>query len=147
MVRHLGEARRADGTEAARLFQLQGAPAVLYDGDACLVAMASELPVDVEQQAAQWAEALSFAVTDGSVTIAPEAADGTPEGIPDVIANAAAGDLPSARILVYEGYLSGWNSRGLVTIDDELAATIPVVDQYMNTVYALYSDQSAACPD
>ncbi len=43
MIRQLGEARRADGTEPTTIFQLQGSDARTYDGPACVVAEASSL--------------------------------------------------------------------------------------------------------
>lgn len=42
-VRQLGEARRADGTEATTVFQLEGVEARTYDGPACVVAESSSL--------------------------------------------------------------------------------------------------------
>ncbi|MEP4648587.1 MAG: hypothetical protein ABJ314_00255, partial [Ilumatobacter sp.] len=46
LVRHLGEARRADGTEPTTVFQLEGLTARTYDGPACVVAEASLLTND-----------------------------------------------------------------------------------------------------
>ena len=43
MIRQLGEARRADGTESVRLFQLQGTDARVYEGSACVIGIASQL--------------------------------------------------------------------------------------------------------
>lgn len=43
MIRQLGEARRADGTEPTTVFQLQGSDARTYDGTACVVAESSGL--------------------------------------------------------------------------------------------------------
>lgn len=43
MVRQLGEARRADGTEPTRVFQLEGVEARTYDGPECVLAEASLL--------------------------------------------------------------------------------------------------------
>lgn len=51
MIRQLGEGRRADGSEPARLFQLQGEEAIRYDGPACRIAMASDLPPELEAEA------------------------------------------------------------------------------------------------
>ena len=47
MVRQLGEARRADGTEPTRIFQLEGVEARTFHGPECLLAEASALtPTD-----------------------------------------------------------------------------------------------------
>lgn len=47
MIRQLGEPRRADGNETTRVFQLEGPEARLYDGPACVLAIASVLsPAD-----------------------------------------------------------------------------------------------------
>ncbi len=43
LVRQLGEARRSDGREPSTIFQLQGVEARTHDGDACVVAEASDL--------------------------------------------------------------------------------------------------------
>lgn len=43
MIRQLGEARRADGTEPTTVFQLQGSVARTYEGPACIVAESSSL--------------------------------------------------------------------------------------------------------
>ena len=43
MIRQLGEARRADGSEPTTIFQLQGSDARTYDGPACVVAESSSL--------------------------------------------------------------------------------------------------------
>ncbi|WP_040495776.1 hypothetical protein [Ilumatobacter nonamiensis] len=46
MIRQLGEARRADGSEPTRMFQLEGVAAQTYDGTACLLAEANLLTPD-----------------------------------------------------------------------------------------------------
>ena len=66
MVRQLGEARRADGTEPTRIFQLEGVAARTFDGPECLLAEASLLTAEddaavrqlIEDAAAELAPAI-----------------------------------------------------------------------------------------
>ena len=68
MVRQLGPRRQATGTESVRLFQLQGTPAITYDGPACPIAVVSALSVaDEARAAATLAEAV---VTTGATPTA-----------------------------------------------------------------------------
>ena len=62
MVRQLGESRRADGTEATRVFQLEHAAALDYSGPACRVAIASALDPAEEAEAAAHLDALAAAL-------------------------------------------------------------------------------------
>ena len=59
MVRQLGERRRADGSETTTVFQLEGAAALLYDGPACRIAIASALDPDSERAAAATVDELA----------------------------------------------------------------------------------------
>ena len=56
MIRQLGEARRADGTEPTRIFQLQGVEARTFDGPECLLAEASLLIDDDDAAVRQMVE-------------------------------------------------------------------------------------------
>ena len=146
MVRQLGESRRADGTEPARVFQLQGPQALLYDGDACLVGLASQLSLADEALAKDQAAQLVDGLVQGSFGVADSAlVDASEQQIADLGA-ALAGDLAAARTLVFEGTLSWWYYHGQLDAAEDPAALFPLVDTYLNTAYALYSDQSAPCP-
>lgn len=146
MVRQLGPTRRADGSEPATIFQLQGAPAVLYDGPACVVARASELDEASEGVTTERAEQLAAQITDGSLTIADTVLRDADAAIEPVLRAAQDGDLDAARSLVYEGYLSRWYANGEVQAADDLTGVFPLLDHYSNTVYALFSLQSQPCP-
>ncbi|MBI4936275.1 MAG: hypothetical protein HY828_20550 [Actinobacteria bacterium] len=146
MVRQLGESRRADGSEPARVFQLQGPQAILYDGDACLVALASQLSPADEATALEYGEQLIDRLVQGSFGVADSAfVDGAEQQLADLNA-AVAGDREAARKLVYEGTLSWWYYHGQLDAADDPAPLFPLVDTYLNTAYALFSDQSAPCP-
>jgi hypothetical protein len=146
MVRQLGESRRANGTEPARVFQLQGPQAVLYDGDACLVALASQLSPSDEKTALEYGDQLIDQLVQGSFGVADSAfTDASEQQIADLNA-ALAGDRDAARKLVYEGTLSWWYYHGQLDAADDPGPLFPLVDTYLNTAYALYSDQSAPCP-
>lgn len=73
MIRQLGEARRADGTEPTTVFQLQGSDARTYDGPACVVADSSSLTGPDEASVRSLVDA---AADDLSIVMAtsPEAA-------------------------------------------------------------------------
>lgn len=146
MVRQLGESRRADGTEPARVFQLQGPQAILYDGDACLVGLASQLSPADEATAITQADQLIDLLLQGSFGVAESGiAEASEQQVADLSA-ALAGDRDAARRLVYEGTVSWWYYHGQLDAADDPGPLFPLVDTYLNTAYALYSDQSAPCP-
>lgn len=64
MVRQLGEARRADGTEPTRIFQLEGVAARTYEGPECLLAEASLLTTEDDASVRQLIE-------DAAAALAP----------------------------------------------------------------------------
>jgi len=64
MVRQLGEARRADGTEPTRIFQLEGVAARTFDGPECLLAEASLLTTEDDASVRELIE-------DAAVRLAP----------------------------------------------------------------------------
>jgi hypothetical protein len=56
MVRQLGDARRADGSEPTRIFQLEGVAARTFDGPECLLAEASLLTAEDDASVRQLIE-------------------------------------------------------------------------------------------
>ena len=146
LVRQLGPTRRADGSEPATVFQLQGGPAVLYDGPACLVARASELDEATEGAILERAEQLAEQVAAGTIVIDDSVLRDADAAIEPVLREAQAGDLQAARQLVFEGYLSRWYSAGEATAPDDLSGVFPTLDHFSNTVYGLFSLQSQPCP-
>jgi hypothetical protein len=145
MVRQLGESRRADGTEPARIFQLQGPEALLYDGDACLVVLASELPAGDEGTARERAEDLAARLAGGEIVVDDAALADADSTLGPVLQAARNGDLSAARAIVYGGHLSWWYRNGHVDAGSDLTGILPVIDVYLNTAYALFSDQSLPC--
>jgi len=146
LLRQLGPNRRAQGDEPATVFQLQGAPAVLYAGPACLVARASELDSASEAAVTARAEQLAEQIVDGTITIADAALADSDERAGPTLVAARTGDLEAARSLVYEGHLSRWYAAGEVSSPDDLTAVFPLLDRYSFTAYALFSLQSQPCP-
>lgn len=146
MVRQLGEGRRADGSERSRIFQVQGSPALLSNQDVCLIARASELPPDEEGVAVEYADQMAAELAEGTITIDDSVLRGPDAAIEPVMRAAIAGDYSAAQHIVYEGYLSRWYATGEAQSDRDLTGEFPLVDHYMNTVYAIFSDQSAPCP-
>jgi len=145
MVRQLGESRRADGSEGARVFQLQGPEAILYGGDACLIGLASQLSPADEGIAIEQADQLVERLVQGSFGVSEDAlAEASEQQIADLDA-ALGGDRDAARRLVFQGALSWWYFHGQLDAADDPGALFPLVDTYLNTAYALYSDQSAPC--
>ncbi len=145
MVRQLGENRRADGSEQARIFQLQGAAAVLYSGPACLVAIASDLTAEAEIEARRVADRLAAELADGTITVEASVARDIDAEFAAILEAAIAGDLAAARRLVYERYLSRWYDGGQVTSGRNLADSLNQINHYFGSVYALYSEQSLPC--
>ena len=144
-VRQLGERRRADGTEPARIFQIQGSPALLAYDEYCLIAIASELPPEKETIAVEYADRMAQELADGLITIDDSVLSGPDVAIEPVMRTAIAGDFSAAQRIVYEGYLSRWYSGGGAQSDRSLVDDFVLVDRYMNSVYALFSDQTEPC--
>ena len=140
-----GDARRADGTEPARIFQYQGPEAVLYDGDACLVVRTSQLSPADEQAAIDGLAELATALGTGEVLVDDTALTGDDAMIAPVLEAARAGEYDAAVKVVIEGYLGRWFRSGLATGSPDLATLVPLIDRYSLTVYALFSDQAAPC--
>ncbi|MBI4884575.1 MAG: hypothetical protein HY826_11045 [Actinobacteria bacterium] len=145
MVRQLGESRRADGSERARIFQLQGPPAVLYAGPACLVVMASDLAPAAEADARGVADELAIELADSTIVVNASVVNEVDPEIAAILAAAITGDVVAARTLVYERYLSQWYDTGKVTSGRDLTDSINLVNHYLGSVYALYSEQSLPC--
>ncbi|MFZ4718073.1 MAG: hypothetical protein ACOYMR_01525 [Ilumatobacteraceae bacterium] len=146
MIRQLGEGRRLDGTEQARVFQLQGPQALLYSGTACRIAIASQLSPADEDVAIANSDRLIEMLVAGSIDVDPAELE---RAGPDLAADfeaARAGDRDAAHRLVNAGFLSAWYFRGAVDAADDPGDLLPVLDRYIDTVYALYSEQSAPCP-
>jgi len=146
MIRQLGEGRRADGTEQSRIFQVQGSPALLSNQEFCLIALASELPADEEGVAIEYADQMARELSDGLINIDDSVLRGNDAAIEPVMRAAIAGDYSAAQHIVYEGYLSRWYANGEALSERDLTGEFPLVDHYMDTVYGLFSDQSAPCP-
>ena len=87
-IRHLGERRRADGTEGTRLFQLEQAAALHYAGPACPVTIVSALDPAEEAAARESLDALALAIANGEVSIDLDAVH---PGVRDAVERAAAG--------------------------------------------------------
>lgn len=139
MVRQLGNSRRADGTERTRLFQLERQFAIDYDGDACLISIASALDPADEAQARRDVDAITAGIVDGSITVdvvatSPEAAERARA--------AAAGDAATARAMVLDGSLGAAALSGGVDLDRRLAH----VGGWVGTTVGVFADDPLTCP-
>ena len=102
MVRQLGDARRADGTERTRVFQLEGRSAIDYEGDACRIGIASALDPADEERARRDADTIVAGLVDGSISVDVSA---VPPELADAARAAAGGDAATARSMVLDGSL------------------------------------------
>ncbi len=145
MVRQLGDARRADGTEPTTIFQLEGVGALDYRGPACRVAMASALSPDQETRLRADHDAVVSALVDGEVQVAPAAL-----GLlgADRFAAARGGDAHEARRLVEDGTLLAWVRQdrlvGHVPGVDSLEAVLDRIYSWVVSTYGLFAT-GAAC--
>ncbi|CAN5543921.1 hypothetical protein BH10ACT2_BH10ACT2_23540 [soil metagenome] len=148
MVRQLGEKRRADGSEPARIFQLQGAPAILERSGACLIVIASDLDATTEQRTSGLAEQLATEIMDGSISFDSAVVGGAEQedGGASLLAAATSGDRWAARSIVYNGYLGRWYAAGGVIGDRDLTESLALITHYVDTAYAIYRVQAAPCP-
>jgi hypothetical protein len=139
MVRQLGDSRRADGTERTRLFQLEGPFAIDYDGDACLVAIASALDPADEQGAREDLDAVTAGIVEGSITVDVDAV--APE-LAERARAAAAGDAATARAMVLDGSLAADALSGEGDIEPQLAR----LRQWVGTTVGVFADDPVTCP-
>ena len=146
MVRQLGEGRRADGTERAHVFQLQGEPAVRYEGPACLIVLASDLSDEQQQLALARASAVAGEIADGTIDLSGVVLEGPDVAIADVLDAAIAGDVRSAQRIVDGGYLIRWYRSGQAVSERDLTADLELVDRLMLTAFGLFSEQDLPCP-
>ena len=148
MVRQLGDNRRATGHEKARIFQLQGSDALLYDGPACTISLASALTPDAEAAAREQAATIAGWLADGSITIDTSRIVGADAAMQSIAQAALAGDTTSALRIEYGGDLERWLEQGIARADDPetLDATLRPVMAYGFSAYGLFSDQQAPCP-
>jgi ABC-type proline/glycine betaine transport system substrate-binding protein len=132
MVRQLGERRRADGTETTTLFQLEGAAALLYEGPACRIAIASALDPADEAAAAATVDDLATEIADGELVI--DVAGVALEG-QGIASAATAGDRAAARALVIRGDL-----------DEVLGERVGLVRRWVNSTFAVFALEPRECP-
>ncbi|MEQ1700394.1 MAG: hypothetical protein ABMA25_09800 [Ilumatobacteraceae bacterium] len=146
MIRQLGESRRADGDEPARIFQLEGADAVLYDGPACTVALTSALTEDEDGVAIEQAEQIAAELANGTITVDTLAFDPLDEATATILRAALDGDVEAATTLVYRGDVGRWIAEGTATSPRDLAPGFELIGRYVATAFGLFSDQSLPCP-
>lgn len=144
MVRQLGNARRADGTETTTVFQLEGVEALNYDGPACTVGLASAFDAEQDAEIRALSERLAADVADGTIVVDEARLD---ESDPiDQLAVARSGDDRAAWLLVIDGSLARWVGEGIATAGTELPADIDRVMRWMLTTYGLFAEGPWPCP-
>jgi hypothetical protein len=139
MVRQLGDARRADGTERTTIYQLQGWPALQQGGTDCLVAEASALTPAREDEARRTEQALADGIATGRLTVNVERID--PVRLAEVDA-AQRGDVATARRLIEDATFNPVSVRG----DPGLADRFALVREWVDSTYVLFARNPVDCP-
>ena len=140
MVRQLGDARRADGTERTRVFQLEGRSAIDYAGDACRIAIASALDPADEARARRDADTIVAGVVDGSISVDVSA---VPPELADAARAAAGGDAATARSMVLDGSLG---ADALAGGTEDLPSELALVRQWVGTTLGVFAENAVTCP-
>jgi hypothetical protein len=153
-VRQLGPNRRADGSERTTVFQLEGAWALTFRGEAapllpaaCTIALTSALSEEEELRAEAAALELAAALGDGTIRVD---ADQLPEDDPLlrwVLGAAVAGDLEAGWPLVIDGTLAGWLASGVaVSSSPGTAEQVDLVTSWVQSAYGLFVEGLDPCP-
>jgi hypothetical protein len=134
MVRQLGNSRRADGSEAVRVFQLQGIEAITYVGNSCPVGVVSALTPQDEARASVDAEALAAAVADGSIDFGESL-------------NVPRDDVRAALDLVLDGTVPELIRSGFasVSVDEVGVDALARIETWAFTSYGLFADGLESC--
>lgn len=145
--RQVGDGREADGDEVGVLYQLEGADALLYAGEDCVVFVVDGVDDSERERLSSRAAALTADLIGGAVGIDRSVLDGDPSTDLFDRAIAAADDETISR-LVYDGIIHDWALRG--ALDDEttavLAADGDAITRWVRGVYGLYLATEASCP-
>jgi hypothetical protein len=151
MVRQLGPSRRADGTEQATVFQLEGSEALLYRGEACLLARADGVDEVTRRRADAVVDTLVTALQAGRITVDRTAIDPATT----VLLDAAATDDDAALRLVYEGHLLQWLDTGTAELDaattaeladsDGATTAFEAIGATVISTYALFAEPASVC--
>ena len=146
MVRQLGNSRRANGSEQVTVFQLEASAALLYDANACPVAVASRLTDEQEQTARLEVDLLADDLLAGSIAV-DDATIGADDSSTRLDA-ARSGDRSAALSLVLDGSITRWLAQGAVDSanSDQLAGRLLTVDLWVGTVYGLFATLPLPCP-
>jgi hypothetical protein len=101
-IRQFGEARRADGTEVARLRQFERADALLYRGDGCTLSLRSGVSPADETAADDLIAGAASDLTGGALTLDTA---GLPDDVAALVTAAAGGDADAAFRVAAQGLL------------------------------------------
>lgn len=144
-VRQLGNNRRADGTEATVVFQLERVQALDYAGPACTIALTSALSVSDEATARANAELFAQQLIDGSIKV--DEALLLEDDRLDQFGAAREGNFDAAWILVIEGTLSRWTNDGLVTPQNpNMSTELDQINNWVTTSFGLFAEGPSPCP-
>lgn len=147
LIRQLGRGRAADRSEVGSLFQLQSEDVVLYDGDACVLAVASGVPDDVAAGGADLTASLTDGLERGEIVPDPGVL-GDDERLELLSTALADGDDVAVRRLVLQGTLTDW--AGLGALDPATTAAIERdgddLADWVRSHFALYLDTDLPCP-
>jgi hypothetical protein len=146
-VRHLGPARRADGSERTTVFQLEGVLALTYRGPACVIALTSALSEQEERDAETAALELSAALGDGTIRVDRDRLTDSDPILDWVLGAALGGDLQAAWPLVIDGTLLTWLAEGVATSSDsETAERSKLIEPWTQSAYGFFAEGIDPCP-
>lgn len=148
MVRQLGPARRADGSERAVVSQYQGWEGYSYDGPDCVLARVSQVGAAGEADLAARAKNLEDQAATLDVSAVPGGDAMTDRDA--TLANAImAGDRDAVHRAIVEGWYGWWIDHGLVTGDQatmqELLAVRPEMMRWVGTTFVLTVSPASTC--
>lgn len=146
MVRQLGPARRADGSEPVVVSQYQGWEAYVFEG--CVLARVSSVGPEGERRLAERASELEDPAAGLDVSAVPGGA-GTDERDADLANAIMSGDRDAVHRAIVEGWYGWWIDHGLVEGDaatvDALLAARPEMMEWVGSTFVLSVEGGTFC--
>lgn len=145
-ARQLGNRRRADGSEATVLRQVERGAALRYDGPGCVVSASSPLSEDAETRVDAVIDAAAVDLATGAAVIR---LDGLEPGLAARLAAASTGDDAEAFVLVADGLLPFLASEGRITRStpavDRAVAEAESIDRRVRGTLVLVVEPPIGC--
>lgn len=146
-VPQVGRGRAVDGSEAARLYQLEGAAALHHVTDDCRVLLVDGLSAEERADVAARVSQLADGLDDGTIGLDDAALAGREE-YEYLVRMRRDGERRGAEWTVITGNLARWADEGLVDprAAERISTSRDEIEAWVRTVYALYLETDAACP-